>query len=484
MPKPRYDLIVLGSGPAGEKAAVKAAYFGKRVALVEKEQLLGGAGVNTGTLPSKTLKETALFFSGKYDKGFYGVNRELSKNASIEDFLFRSRRVSSAVEVEVRENLDRHGVVLYQGAASFEDPHTIQVSQVTSAHREGVNLKSSEIFLEGEFILIATGSYPFHPLGIPFDGKRVHDSDSILRLTSFPRSICIVGAGVIGCEYATIFATMGVQVHLIHDLAGILGFLDDEIARSLTTQMARDGINLVLGAELARIQMPSEPMGNLKVELKSGKTIECDMFLFASGRSGNTSSLRCERAGVLIGKRETISVNEKYQTSVAHIYAAGDVIGFPALASTSMDQGRIAVSHMFQTHDLDRLTKLYPYGIYTIPEVSMVGLTEAGAKAAGINYATGKASHARMPRGRIMGATEGYLKIVFARDDLTIKGVHIIGHLASELIHYGMALIEGHRKITDVIETVFNYPTLHDLYKYACYDGLGNLSGHKVKPDD
>ena len=469
---PHYDLVVIGSGPSGEKAAVKAAYFKRKVALVERETLFGGAGVNTGTLPSKTLKETALYLSGKNDKGVYGVERALGKATTIEDFLFRQKHVCSTIEAEVRANLERHKVDIYHGIGSFDDAHTIRVS------RTGAD----DIILTADHTIIATGSYPFHPPGMPFDHERVHDSDTILELKFIPHSLCIVGAGVIGCEYATIFATMGTKVHLVNDRDKILGFVDEEVALSLVEQMRLAGIEILFNAEVLSVTAPS-PDQPVCIKLKSGAELNVEMFLFAAGRSGSTADLHCDRAGVVVGKREQIPVDAEYRTNVPHIFAVGDVIGFPSLASTGMDQGRVAVTHILETHDLDSLAKLFPYGIYTIPEVSMVGMTEQDAIKANLSYCTGKASHARTARGLITGTTNGYLKLVFLREGLVIIGVHIIGHLASELIHFGLSLVSEKKTVLEVISVVFNYPTLHDLYKYACYDGLGNLSGHKIKAE-
>ncbi len=466
----KYDLIVIGTGPGGEKAAVKAGYFGHKVAIVEKEARYGGAEVVTGTLPSKTLKETALFFSGKYEKGLYGIDRALQHTASVEDFMFRKNYVTETEGAEVEANLRRHRIDIFRGVASFEDPHTILVSG------------DSQERISGDNIIIATGSYPYHPPGIPFDGKRVHDSDTILQLTRFPESLCVVGAGVIGCEYTTIFATIGTKVYLINDKDQILPFVDHEISRDLVDQMEASGIEILFDTSVASIEVPPREQDPIRVTLKNGKVIEVDMFLFAAGRSGNIKALNCDKIGLKTGKRETILVDETYRTNIPHIYAVGDVIGFPALASTSMDQGRVAVAHIFKTQDLEHLPSFFPYGIYTVPEVSMVGITEEEAKEKNLSYCIGKARYTDMARGKIMGAKAGFLKIIFSRDTNVILGVHIIGHIAAELIHYGLALVEEKKNLYDVIGTVFNYPTLHDLYKYAAYDGLSNLTGHKVKP--
>lgn len=466
----KYQLIVIGTGPAGEKAAVKAAYFGHKVAIIEKEDFFGGAETLTGTLPSKTLKETALYFSGKYEKGLYGIDRDLKHEASVEDFMYRKNYVTKSAAQEISENLKRHGVDIYHGVGAFEDAHTIKI------------IGPKEELISGDNIIIATGSYPYHPNEIPFDGNRIHDSDTILDIKRFPSSICVVGAGVIGCEYATIFSTMGTHVYLINDKQKILPQIDEEVSRDLVTQMHTGGVEILFQTSIASIEPPHSDQDLIQVTLKTGEILHVDMFLFAAGRSGNIKALNCEKIGLKLGKRETIEVNERYQTNIPHIYAVGDVIGFPALASTSMDQGRVAVAHIFQTQDLENLPSFFPYGIYTVPEVSMVGLTEEEIIERDLPYCIGKARYTDMARGKIMGAKGGFLKLIFTRSDLVIRGVHIIGNIATELIHYGMSLVEEKKNLYDVIGQVFNFPTLHDLYKYAAYDGLSNYSGHKVKP--
>jgi len=465
-----YDLIVIGSGPAGEKAAVKAAYFGHRVALIEREPLFGGAEVVTGTLPSKTLKETALFFSGKYEKGLFGIERDLQREASISDFMYRKNLITLSEAKEVQQNLFRHSVDIYRGEACFEDAHTIRISS------------PSDTKIHGHFILIATGSYPYHPPTIPFDHTRVHDSDSILEITRFPSSLCVLGAGVIGCEYATIFSTVGAKVFLVNDKQEILPHIDSEITTELVRQMQGSGIEILFQESLKGIDIPKDETKPLLVHLNSGKTLEADMFLFAAGRSGNIQNLGLATLGIKIGKRQAIEVDSSYRTNVPNIYAAGDVIGFPALASTSMEQGRVAVSNMFKTKDLEEVPQILPYGIYTIPEVSMVGLTEQEAKLKLPSFKTGIARYKDMPRGKIMGATGGFLKLVFETPSLAVHGVHVIGHIATELVHFGMHLVQEKKTLYYVIGQVYNYPTLHDLYKYAAYDGLSNVAGHKVKP--
>lgn len=470
MDEKKYDLIVIGSGPAGEKAAVKAAYFGHKVAMIEAVAQFGGAGVHTGTLPSKTLKETALYLSGRWVKGLYGVERTLEHAASAKDFLYRKEIVEEAADKEVGENLELHGVDIFHGTGCFEDEHRIRIRG------------PKEEVIYGDHIIIATGSYPVHPPEMPFDSKRVHDSDTILAIKRFPRTLCVVGAGVIGCEYATIFATMGCKVFLINRSDKILPFLDQEVTTELLEVMKGMEIEVLFNTSVSNLEVPHDDEEPLNVTLASGEILHVDSFLYAAGRNGHVKALNLQKVGIAVDKRESISVNEHYQTSVPHIYAVGDVIGFPALASTSMDQGRTAVSHIFQTHDIEKVAKLLPFGVYTIPEVSMVGFTEQQAREKGLDYLVGKAEYRHTRRGQIMGVKIGFLKVIFTRDDLVIHGVHIIGQLATELIHYGMLLVQREETLLSVISEVFNHPTLHDLYKYACYDGLSAVEGKKVKP--
>ncbi|MDX1957633.1 MAG: Si-specific NAD(P)(+) transhydrogenase [Leptospiraceae bacterium] len=463
-----FDLVVIGGGPAGEKAAAKASYFGKKVALVEKAREPGGAGVHTGTLPSKTLKETALFLSGRNDRGIFGIDRNLKREVSIQDFYFRKNFVTNSEVNAINANLDVHKIKVFHGTADLLNQNEVKI------------VSSNDTIIKGEYILIATGSVPFHPENIPFENNKVHDSDSILSLKRFPKSLCVLGGGVIGCEYVTIFGTMGIPVTLIDTRDEILPFLDSEISRALVEEMKREGITVLLNEGVKKVEKISDH-DELKIELNSGEIIYSDMFLFAAGRNGNVSGLGLEKLGIQLTKRGTIEVNEKYQTIVSNIFAVGDVIGFPALASTSMDQGRAAVTHMFNTEGIDKLTHLFPYGIYTVPEVSMVGLSSEEAIKKGIDIAIGKARYIDLPRGKILGQDSGFLKIVANKKTYEVLGIHIIGYLATELIHYGMAVLENKKNLNDLISVVFNYPTLHDLYKYAAFDCLGDALGHKVR---
>lgn len=455
-----FDLVVIGTGPAGEKAAVKAAFFGFKVAICEKQNLFGGAETTTGTLPSKTLKETALFLSGKGEKGLYSVEKTLSKEASVKDFLYRKNIVMNVFSEQIHENLVRHNVSIFHGTASFIDPHTIKVG--------------SQI-LKTKFVLIATGSYPFHPSNVSFDYQFIHDSDSILSLEKIPESLVIYGAGVIGTEYASIFATMGVKVTLIHDKNTLLPFLDKDIIEGLIDVLDESCVKIEMNQSIDSVTKTDHLV---TTKLKSGITLESEMFLYASGRSGNIFDLKLENIGLTPSSRGYLEVNTKFQTKISHIYAAGDVIGFPSLASTSMEQGRVAVSDMFQIHDLSSLPEAFPYGIYTIPEISTVGLKESEMKS---DYIIGKAFFSSMPRGKILGLKEGFLKLVIDKKDLVIKGCHIIGHGATELIHYGCLLVQDKKNLWNIVGQVFNYPTLHDLYKYAAYDALSQVEQFPIK---
>lgn len=455
-----FDLVVIGTGPAGEKAAVKAAFFGYKVAICEKQALYGGAETTTGTLPSKTLKETALFLSGRGEKGLYSVEKSLTKEASVKDFLYRKNIVMNIFSDQIHENLLRHNVSIFHGLASFIDANRIQVGQK---------------ILKTKYVLIASGSYPFHPANVAFDYKFVHDSDSILSLEKIPESLVIFGAGVIGTEYATIFSTMGVKVTLIHDKGTLLPFLDDEIINGLKDVLEESSVDVLMNESLESV---SKSNGIVTTKLKSGKTLESMMFLYASGRAGNVFDLKLENAGLCATNRGYIEVNNCFQTKIDNIYAAGDVVGFPSLASTSMEQGRVAVSHMFKIHDLSSLPEAFPYGIYTIPEVSTVGLRESDMKE---DYIIGKAFYSSMPRGKILGLKEGFLKLVVDKSSLVIKGCHIIGYNATELIHYGCLLVQDKKNLWNIVGQVFNYPTFHDLYKYAAYDALSQIEQAPIK---
>ncbi len=459
----RYDLIVVGSGPAGEKGAAQAAYFGKRVALIERAPHLGGAGVNTGTIPSKTLRETALYFSGLKQRGLYGVDYTVKPDLTVSDFMYREQEVVRSLREVVQQNISRHQIDLLHGEASFENPHTIRVKRGDGAQA---------LLLHGDVILIATGSLPNRSRDIPFEDPRVYDSDTILQMVRIPKSLGVVGAGVIGCEYTTIFAALGIRVTLVDGRDRLLSFVDGEISGRLRLQMELLGVDVRLRDGVTRVEPEPEAV---RLDLKRGGSLTVDHVLFAAGRLGNTRGLGLETVGIVVGDRGQVVVNEHYQTTAPHIYAAGDVIGFPALASTSMEQARVAMCHAFDLKYKTRVAPIFPLAIYTIPEVSMAGETEESCREKGIDYCVGRALYRHNARGQIIGDLAGQLKLVFRASDKTLLGVHIIGEAASELVHVGLMVMQAGGTIDAFVNAVFNYPTLGDIYKYAAYDGLGAL---------
>lgn len=464
----QYDLVVIGSGPAGEKAAAQAAYYRKSVAVVECAADPGGACVNTGTIPSKILRESALYFSGIKQRGLYGVDYSLRDGLTVKDFMHRKDVIVELERKKIRQNLEAHGVEVYWGSGSLEDAESVIV---TSA-------KEPTQRLHGEAILIATGSRPRRPAEIPFDDQAIFDSDSILNMDRIPKSLAVVGGGVIGCEYASIFTALGVRVYLIDKHDRVLPFLDEEISGLLRDRLTGLGVQFCLEDSVTKTKRTPD---GVSLRLKSGATIECESALFTAGRSGAVEGLGLEKAGLKVNERGYIEVNEFYQTSIPTIYAAGDVVGFPALASTSMEQGRVAVCHAFGFQYKQRVALQLPMGVYTIPEISAVGETEESCRKRGLSYEVGRARYSNNARGVMAGDTSGLVKLIFSRTDRRLLGVHIIGESATELIHVGMMVLEIGGTIDLFIDFVFNFPTLSELYKYAAYDGLGNLSGRKIR---
>jgi NAD(P) transhydrogenase len=461
-----FDLVILGAGPAGEKGAAQAAYFGNRVAVVERAPYVGGAGVNTGTVPSKTLRETAIYFSGLGTRGLYGVDYTVKPDLTVRDFMFREREVVAALRAKVSDNLARHAVTVVHGAGSFDDPYTIRV------RRDG----EPDRLLRGRFILIATGSRPLRVPEIPFDDRLILDSDTVLDMDALPRRLAVVGNGVIGCEYASMFAALGIEL-IVFGRDRPLPFLDGEIGDRLRRQMERLGLRLRIGVSVAQY----EPAGDsVRLTLSTGETLRVDKVLVAAGRMSNTDGLGLERAGIQPGARGLLKVNENFQTEVPHIYAAGDVIGFPALAAVSMEQARVAMCHAFELKYKTRVSPVLPLAIYTIPEVAMAGETEESCQEKALDYCVGRAFYADNARGQIIGDLWGEIKLVFAPGDQRLLGVHVIGENASELIHVGMACMQLGGTLDFFIQTVFNYPTLGEVYKYAAYDGLQNLARLKA----
>jgi NAD(P) transhydrogenase len=457
-----YDLIVIGAGPAGEKGAALAAHFGKSVALIQQDVVPGGACVNTGTIPSKTLRESALHLSGFKQRGLSGVDMALRPDITVADFMQRQREVCAKAWDLSEENLRWHGIDRYRGTGRFLTPHDVLVDTA------GYDLP-----LHGDVILIATGSAPLHPEGVPFDSACIYDSDTVLDLDCIPKTMAVVGAGVIGCEYASIFAALGITITLIDGRTELLGHVDREIVDILLRQMRhRLRIQLQLGNEVTALH-PAQ--ATVTLHLSQGRELQVEKVLYAAGRQSNTAELDLAKAGVQTGTRGALVVNAQYQTTVPHIYAAGDVIGFPALASTSMEQARVAMVHAFDLQYETRLAPLLPYGIYTIPEIAMVGKTEEDCLKAGRAYEIGRAYYRNTARGQIIGDTAGMLKMVFDPADRTLLGLHLIGDEATELIHVGMMVMQLGGTLDTFVQSVFNYPTLADIYKHAAEDGLGRL---------
>ena len=455
-----YDLVVIGSGPAGEKGAAQAAYFGKRVALVERAGHPGGAGINTGTVPSKTLRETALYFSGLRQRGLYGIDYSLKDGLTVADFMYRKQIVVENEWKIIQRNLDRHEIEVVWGGASLKDAHTVHVRQTSG----------EEIDLDAGIILIATGSSPHHPEGIPFDHRLIYDSDSILRMSQIPKTMAVVGGGVIGCEYASIFTALGVRVTLVESRNRLLPFADGEIADRLQHYLEGLGLRFIFNDRVLDVQTGDD---HVHLALQGGEQLQCDIALFAAGRQSNVQGLGLETVGVQLGNRGLILVNDKYQTSVPNIYAAGDVIGFPALASTSMEQARVAMVHAFGLRYKEQVSPILPLAIYTIPEISMVGMSEGECREKNIPCMAGRAYYENNPRGQIIGDLSGMIKLVFSPADKKLLGVHLIGEMSSELIHIGAQVMATGGTIDAFINAVYNYPTLADAYKYAAYDGLG-----------
>ncbi|MBV8215772.1 MAG: Si-specific NAD(P)(+) transhydrogenase [Verrucomicrobia bacterium] len=450
-----YDLVIIGGGPAGAAGAWIAALLGKRVALVEKKQNLGGAGINTGTIPSKTLRETALALTGWRSRDLFGVDLSLRREATVDEFFHHEKRVTSNERDRWTEELTAAGVEIVHGTATFKDAHTVAVLDGPDQDRA----------LRGDYILIATGSSPVRSGDIPFSDPRICDSNQILELTKVPKRLAVIGAGVIGAEYASTFAALDVEVFLIDGRAELLPFLDREISQSLRKAMERAGVQVRLQERVLQIDV-SKP-DNVSLHLSSGTVIEVDTVLVAAGRVSNTAELQLPNAGLAVGPRNLVGVKQHYQTDVPHIYAVGDVIGPPALASTSREQARVAIVHMFGSRIDEELSALLPNGIYTIPEVSTVGESEESLAKKGIDFIVGHARYDETARGEIIGDNIGFIKLLFAREDKRLLGVHVIGEHATELVHLGLLVMMSNGGAELIHRTCFNYPTLGNLYTLA-----------------
>ena len=461
MSAPHYDLVVIGSGPAGQKAAIAAAKLGKAVAVVDREKTVGGARLHGGTVPSKTLREAILHLTGFRQRSFYGADYAVKDRIAIGDL---QHRIQTVIEREIaimRGQFRRNGVALMSGIARFRDPHTVEADGPAGTQT-----------LTADHVLIACGTRPARHPDIPFDGERILVVDDTARWTNIPRTLIVVGAGVIGLELASMFSALSVPVTVIEQRPALLDFVDGEIVEALSYQMRSQGAIFRLGEKVAAVRR--EDGGRVVAHLDSGKIVHADALIYAVGRQCNTDLLDLEAAGLTADARGRLEVNESFQTAAPHIYAAGDVIGFPALASTAMEQGRLASCHMFGRPG-KIVAELLPYGIYTIPEISMVGQTERQLTAARVPYEVGVAKYEEVSRGQIVGDQTGLLKLLFHRDTLAVLGVHALGEGATELIHIGQAVLALGGTVAYFRDTVFNYPTFAEAYKVAALNGLNKL---------
>jgi NAD(P) transhydrogenase len=458
----KYDLVVIGSGPGGQRAAIQAAKAGKRVAVVEKQTMVGGVCINTGTIPSKTMREAVLHLSGFYDQAFYGSNYHVKENITMNDLNFRVTRVIENEAAVLQDQLKRNGVDLYHGIGSFTEPHHIRVENTTGFNE-----------LEAEFVVIATGTKPAVNPKVPINGRNIINSDQILGIPTVPKTLIVVGGGVIGVEYACMFSTLGVRVIIVEKRPRLLEFADSEMVEALSYHMRDRRATMRLNEEVESVE--ELPDGKVAANLVSNKRILCDALLYAVGRQGNIDRLNLAVAGVETDDRGRIQVDAEYRTSEKHIFAVGDVIGFPSLASVSMEQGRIAAAKAFGL-PAESDPAGYPYGIYTIPQISFIGKTEEQLTQEDVPYEVGVAYYREIARGQISGHTDGRLKLLFHRETLELLGVHIFGEDAAELLHIGQAVLLLKGKITYFIHTVFNYPTLAECYKAAAFNGLNRLN--------
>ena len=456
-----YDVLVIGTGPAGHHAAIQAAKLGRRTAICERREVIGGVCINTGTIPSKTLREAVVHLTGYAHWGLYGSAYRVKPQITIDDLLFRCQHVIQR-EIEVSHaQLRRNQVDILTGVASFLDAHRV----IIKGHRATVEVRA-------ETIVLATGTEPADPDGVKVDGETLVNSDGVLTLRDIPQSMAVIGAGVVGTEYASIFAALGTRVDLIDRRERLLPFVDDQIIEALAEHLDRHGCTLHKGELVEAIEIPRPRVGQIR--LSSGKTISADLILFAGGRRGASDELDLAAAGLQADEGGRLRVNEHYQTEVGHIYAAGDIVGFPALASTAMEQGRLAVARALGIHATS-VPHLFPYGIYSIPEISMVGKTERELNQEGVAYEVGLSRYREIARGQILGDTTGLLKLLFAADTRSLLGVHIIGTGATELVHIGQAVMALGGTLDYFINHVFNYPTLAECYKVAALDALNRI---------
>ncbi|MBF0381139.1 MAG: Si-specific NAD(P)(+) transhydrogenase [Magnetococcales bacterium] len=457
----KFDLIVIGSGPAGISAAVQARQLCRSVAIIERRTAIGGVCLHTGTIPSKTLREAVLYLTGYRQRTLYGASYRLKPDLAIED-LTKRLHITIEHEIEVTRNqLLRHGVEIFEGTASLRDKHKVVV----------MNSENDKTVYEADKILIATGTRPIQPADIPFDNQYILDSDGILKLQRLPRSMIVVGSGVIGLEYASLFSALDIRVTLVDAREKMMPFMDSEIIDEFIHYLRKNHVTLRMGEAVTKIAV--EGASSVVTSLDSGKQINTELALFAAGRIGCTDALNLDKVGLKADEKHRLKVNKHYQTSISNIYAAGDVIGFPSLASTSMEQGRLAVCHAFGKKSAGGM-KMFPFAIYAVPEMSMIGQTENELTKNKIPYYTGKAHLRETSRGQILGIGEGVLKMLFAEEGDKLLGVHILGEGSSELIHIGQAVLAMGGTIDYFLEHVFNYPTLAEAYKVAALDAWNN----------
>jgi NAD(P) transhydrogenase len=456
------DLFVIGSGPSGQRAAVQAAKLGKKVALCEESHRgLGGVCINTGTIPSKTFREAVLHLTGIRQRHLYGQSYHVKEDVTIADLSYHCEHVIKVQGEVVRDQLRRNGITVIRGRGRFAGPHEIEVESDTGTTH-----------VRAKFVVVATGTKAAHPPDVEVDGQIVITSDNVLALKSLPRTMTVVGAGVIGIEYASMFAALGVKVTLVDKRNRLLDFVDSEIAEALSYQMRGMGATLRLGEEVAQVRIDAAQRA--VATLKSGKTIISQVLLYSVGRVGNTASLSLDKAGVALGARGRVEVDAHFRTNVPHVYAVGDVIGFPALASTSAEQGRLAACHAFGQVAAS-MPGLLPFGIYSVPEISMVGRHEEELTAEGVPYETGIARYREIVRGVMLGDDTGLLKLLFHRETRQLLGVHVIGTSATELVHIGQAVLAFNGTIDYFVANVFNYPTFAECYKVAALDGYNKV---------
>lgn len=457
-----FDLIVIGSGPAGQKGAIAAAKTGKKVAVIDRISMVGGVSLHRGTIPSKTLREVIIYLSGIRQRSFYGEDYAVKQDISINDLAIRVQQVELREMAVIYDQLYRNGIQLIYGMARFINQYTVEVE-----NQDGKQL------LEGKHFLIACGTRPAEHAEIPFDGESILNADQILDLPRLPNEMIIVGAGVIGLEYGSMFSAMGVKVTFIDRGSEVLPFIDREIMELLLAHLEKRGATFRMSQTVGKV----EKQGNkVKVVLNHGEELYADTLLHAIGRQANSDTLNLEVLKIETDHNGRIAVNDDFQTVVPHIYAAGDVVGFPALAATSMEQGRLAACRMFGAQ-ASYQPGLLPYGIYAIPEISMIGKTEHELQAENIPYEYGKSNFVELARGGIMGVDTGMLKLLFHPETHKVLGVHIIGESATELIHIGQAVMAFDGTVEYFRDTVFNYPTLAEAYKVAALDGLNRLNG-------